>query len=179
MLNRRRALTHTRNGGGSIHLLSYALQVLTIKMAVMSRGMCHPTLIKKNIDWAVKCFREWVSARNKNIAEGGKHLCPLNVLEKPDVEKMNYWISRFVAKVRNWKGEPYPSDHCWTAAIQEKCSFSTNILQSSPNMLLSKDIPYLHPKSSVPADLSRPWSWCWKEYSLSDGQGNVYLSWGR
>ena len=29
-------------------------------------------------------------------------------LENPDIQELNYWISCFVAEVRNLKGEPYP-----------------------------------------------------------------------
>ena len=33
--------------------------------------------------------------------------CPEDLLERPDEGKLNHWLSRFVAEVRNKKGEPY------------------------------------------------------------------------
>ena len=73
----------------------------------MSKGYVSPNT-HKNTDWAVRCFREWMSARNKTVPEGDKHYCPQNLLDEPEVEKVNYWMSRFVAEVQNKKWEPYP-----------------------------------------------------------------------
>ena len=55
----------------------------------------------------MSCFREWRSARNRKSAEEDKRQCPEDLLEHPVIQELNYWISRFVAEVRNKKGEPY------------------------------------------------------------------------
>ena len=78
------------------------------QMAVVSKGYVPPNT-KKNTDWTVTCFREWRSARNRNITKDDKCWCPEDLLEKSSIDKLNYWISRFIAEVRNKKGEPYPT----------------------------------------------------------------------
>ena len=75
-------------------------------MTVISKGYVPPNT-KENTDWTVTCFREWRSARNRNITKDDKCWCPED-LENPSIDKLNYWISRFIAEVRNKKGKPYP-----------------------------------------------------------------------
>ena len=86
-------------------------------MAVMSKGYVPPNT-KKNTDWALSCFREWRCARKS--AEGDQQRCPEDILEKPEVSQVNFSISRFVAEVRNKRGEPYPpkSIHQLLAGLQ-------------------------------------------------------------
>ena len=58
--------------------------------------------------------------RNES-AEGDKQRHPKYLLEKPEVSLLNFWISRYVAKVQNKRGEPYPpkSIHQLLAGLQQ------------------------------------------------------------
>ena len=44
--------------------------------------------------------------------------CPEDLLERPDKGKLNHWLSRFVAEVRNKKGEPYAPRTIVLAGLQ-------------------------------------------------------------
>jgi hypothetical protein len=44
--------------------------------------------------------------------------CPEDLLERPDKGKLNHWLSRFVAEVRNKKGEPYTPRTIVLAGLQ-------------------------------------------------------------
>ena len=57
--------------------------------------------------WAVRTFDAWRDERNANSEMGEK--CPLDLFEKPDEEKLNRWLSRFVVEARRQDGEPYPA----------------------------------------------------------------------
>lgn len=57
------------------------------QVAVMSKGYIAPNT-KKNTNSAMTCFREWRSARNKNITKDDKRWCPEN-LENPSIDKLN------------------------------------------------------------------------------------------
>ena len=46
----------------------FANAVSDEKMAVMLKGYVPPNT-QKNTDWAVRCFREWMSARNKKSTQ--------------------------------------------------------------------------------------------------------------
>ena len=64
-----------------------------------------PSNTAKNTQWAVGVFTEWRSARNS--AGGDERLCPVDLLENPVAEDLNYWLARFVAEVRNQGGKLY------------------------------------------------------------------------
>lgn len=49
----------------------------------------------------MSCFQELRSVRNRKSAEEDKCQCPEDLLEKSDIQELNYWISRFVAEVQN------------------------------------------------------------------------------
>ena len=49
----------------------------------------------------------WRNKRNKQSATGD--ICPLDLLEKPEAEKLNFWLSRLVVEARRKDGEPYPA----------------------------------------------------------------------
>ena len=74
------------------------------EMAVISQGYV-PRNTQKNTEWAVRVFLEWRAARNKS--DPSNH-CPEDLLQKPDVQKLNYWLCRFVTEVRKKDGQPYP-----------------------------------------------------------------------
>lgn len=57
---------------------------------------------KKITSWAMSCFREWRSVRNRNCANEDKPQWSEYPLENPDIQELNYWISR-----SKQKGEPY------------------------------------------------------------------------
>jgi hypothetical protein len=63
-----------------------------------------PTNTTKNTGWALRVYEEWKTERNN--ASNDK--CPDDLLTSPDVTKLNYWLSRFVAEVRKGNGDCYP-----------------------------------------------------------------------
>ena len=64
------------------------------EISTLSKGYV-PTNAKNNC-WAVKVFNEWRTHRNQSVQE---EKCPSNLLEKPDVSKLNYWLAHSVAEV--------------------------------------------------------------------------------
>ena len=54
--------------------------------------------------WALCVFKSWRDERNKSV----KEQCPDDLLESPVVDRLNYWLSRFVVEVRHEDGQPYP-----------------------------------------------------------------------
>ena len=86
------------------------------EMSTLSKGYV-PANTKKNNGWAVRVFNEWRAQRNQSIQE---EKCPSDLLEKPNVSKLNYWLARFVAEVRRQDGNPYPPQtiHQLLAALQ-------------------------------------------------------------
>ena len=59
---------------------------------------------RKSTSWAVRVFQSWREQRNKHVTEQ----CPEKLLEKPTVELLNYWLSRFVVEVCCEDEKPYP-----------------------------------------------------------------------
>ena len=55
--------------------------------------------------WAIKVFDQWRESRNAASEEQ----CPDNLLVKPNVQQLNYWLSRFVVEGCREDGKPYPS----------------------------------------------------------------------
>ena len=62
---------------------------------------------EKSTARALRTFTDWRNERNKQSATGD--ICPLDLLEKPEVEKLNFWLSRFVVEARRKDGEGYPA----------------------------------------------------------------------
>ena len=48
-----------------------------------------PSKTMKYTQWAVSCFREWRSARNKSARDGGRRLCSVDLLENLAVEDLH------------------------------------------------------------------------------------------
>ena len=71
------------------------------EIAIASKGFV-PANTKK---WALKLFQEWIAQRNEKCAD---KKCPGDLLDKPDVAKLNFWLCRFVIEVRKQNGEPFP-----------------------------------------------------------------------
>ena len=65
-----------------------------------------PPNTKKNTDLALRLFSEWRAERNKKSPSTS--LCPDDLLEIPEPESINFWVSRFVNEVQKLDGSPYP-----------------------------------------------------------------------
>ena len=52
----------------------------------------------------MRVFTEWRAERNLRDPENH---CLEDLVEKPDVDKLNYWLCRFVTEVRKKDGQPY------------------------------------------------------------------------
>ena len=74
------------------------------EMVVISKGYV-PCNTQKNTDWAMRVFTEWRA--EWNLRDPGNY-CLEDLVEKPDVGKLNYWLCRFVTEVRKKDGQPYP-----------------------------------------------------------------------
>ena len=70
-------------------------------MSLITKGYV-PSNTRKQTDWAVHVFSEWRRQRNESDKSSQ---CLADLFEVPD---LNYWLPRFIAEVRNSKGEPYP-----------------------------------------------------------------------
>ena len=97
-----------------------------------------PSNTVKNTEWALSCFREWRSARNSAPGDG-QRLCPADLLENPVVEDLNYWLSRFVAEVRNQEGKSYTP----RSIHQILCGLQRHMLSKCPTApkILNKEDP--------------------------------------
>ncbi len=95
------------------------------EMSVISKGFVLPNTLKSTA-WAVGVFLEWRAERNRKAAltpeTGSREECPEDLLDNPDTQKLNYWLSRFVTEVRRQDGQPYPprSVHQILAGLQRK-----------------------------------------------------------
>ena len=67
-------------------------------MIDMKKGFV-PSNTKKSTAWAMNCFREWVASRNSTVPKDSENFCPEDLLDNPDKDKLNLWISRFVSKL--------------------------------------------------------------------------------
>ena len=77
-----------------------------MQMTNLEKGPVVPNT-EKSTAWALRTFNDWRNERNKQSATGD--ICPLDLLEKPEAEKLNFWLSRFVVEARCKDGEPYPA----------------------------------------------------------------------
>ena len=72
-------------------------------MEAITKGYI-PQNTQRNTAWSSKVFLEWRSSRKC----AGEEVCPDNLFEEADPEKLNHWIPRFINEVV-WKdGKPYP-----------------------------------------------------------------------
>ena len=74
--------------------------VIEEKILELSKGFV-PANTKKITTWAYKVFSDWLTERNNNADEQ----CPEDLLNNPNVFKLNYWLTRFVAEVRRQDGK--------------------------------------------------------------------------
>ena len=94
------------------------------EIAKLAKGFV-PENTKKNNSWALKVFNDWKSQRS---TEDGEQ-CPDDLLENPDVTKLNYWLSRFVAEVRRADGNAYPP----RTISQLVAALQRRMLENNPN----------------------------------------------
>ena len=73
---------------------------------------------KKNTMWAYKVFLDWLIEGENNTEEQ----CSQDLLENPNIFRLNYWLTRFVAEVRRQDGKLYPPKtiHQLLAVLQRK-----------------------------------------------------------
>ena len=84
----------------------FAKPLSETQMTDLEKGPVVPNT-EKSTAWALRTFNDWRNNRNKQSATGD--ICPLDLLEKPEAEKLNFWLSRFVVEARRRDGEPYPA----------------------------------------------------------------------
>ena len=84
----------------------FAKPLSETQMTKLEKGPVVPNT-EKGTAWALSTFTDWRNERNKQSATGDK--CPLDLLEKPEAEKLNFWLFRFVVEARHKDGVPYPS----------------------------------------------------------------------
>jgi hypothetical protein len=77
------------------------------RMSEISKGYV-PTNTAKQTSWAIRIFNDWRSERNSAVTDESD-MCPNDLFEVADGQKINFWLSRFVAEVKNAKGERYPA----------------------------------------------------------------------
>ena len=84
----------------------FAKPLSEMQMTDLEKGPVVPNT-EKSTAWALRTFNDWRNERNKQSATGD--ICPLDLLKKPEAEKLNFWLSRFIVEVRRKDGEPYPA----------------------------------------------------------------------
>ena len=84
----------------------FAKPLSEMQMTDLEKGPVVPNT-EKSTAWALRTFNDWHNERNKQSATGD--ICPLDLLKKPEAEKLNFWLSRFIVEVRRKDGEPYPA----------------------------------------------------------------------
>ena len=84
----------------------FAKPLSEMQMTNLEKGPVMPNTETSTV-WALRTFNDWRNERNKQLATGD--ICPLDSLEKPKAEKLNFWLSCFVVKARRKDGEPYPA----------------------------------------------------------------------
>ena len=84
----------------------FATPLSETKMMEIQKGPVVPNT-EKSTAWALRTFTDWRNERNKQPATGDQ--CPTDLLENPEAEKLNFWLSRFVIEARRKDGEPYPA----------------------------------------------------------------------
>ena len=84
----------------------FAKPLSETQMTDLEKGPVVPNT-EKSTAWALKTFNDWCNERNKQSATGD--ICPLDLLEKPEAEKLNFWLSRFDVEARHKDGKPYPA----------------------------------------------------------------------
>ena len=66
-----------------------------------------PANTDKCTKWAVGVFSSWVEERNRRCVDDR---CLIDLLKKPNGERLNHWLSRFAVEARRSDGEQYPPE---------------------------------------------------------------------
>ena len=67
-----------------------------------------PTNTQKNTDWAVSIFHEWRTWRNCLMKSREDAMWPIPSLKDGPLERLGYWLSRFIVEVKRQDKTPYP-----------------------------------------------------------------------
>ena len=86
------------------------------EMAMLSKGFVSANTQKNNVR-GMQVFLEWRAQRNRAISVKVQQ-CPENLLDNPDCQKLNFWLSWFVAEVRTTL--PSRNIHQILSALQRK-----------------------------------------------------------
>ena len=65
-------------------------------------------------------------------------ICPLDLLEKPEAEKLNFWLSRFIVEARRKDGEPYPA-HMLYLLLTDLLRYGCSKSKLCPNFMDKSD----------------------------------------
>ena len=145
-------------------------------MTDLEKGPVVPNT-EKSTAWALRTFNDRRNERNKQSATGD--ICPLGLLEKPEAEKLNFWLSRFVVEVRRKDGEPYPAHTLYLLLAgllrygQSKSKLCPNFMDKS-DCGFSEFLEYVNlfpdnyakmllvlPLNTQPLSLQRKGTYCW------------------
>ncbi len=79
------------------------------EMSVSLKGFVPPNTQKSTV-WALGVLLEWRAERIRKEAltqeSGSGEDRPKELLDNPDTQKLNYWLSRFVTEVTRQDGQP-------------------------------------------------------------------------
>ena len=59
---------------------------------------------QRSMAWSMKVFQEWKYSRSTD----DDRECPSDLFEVGDPDNLNFWVPRFINKVRRADGDPYP-----------------------------------------------------------------------
>ena len=65
-----------------------------------------PPNTRKLTNWALIVFEQWREERNADVVE--EERIPFDLLECPQTEALNFWLSQFALEARRQDGKPYP-----------------------------------------------------------------------
>ena len=92
-----------------------------------------PGIQKRNDDWAVNNFCQWLTQRNKAHPD---HLCPESLLEKRpwSVKHLSFWLARYACETRSKVSAKYPASTVF-ALLAGLLRYMQRIDAECPNFL--------------------------------------------
>ena len=99
-----------------------------------------PTTTTHATQWALRNFQDWMQSRN---TMSPSCTVPLDILDSPDTESLNKWLSYYIIETCNCKGENYSETplygHSWITdtfdlrtAVIRRNTILTLAVQNSP-----------------------------------------------